>query len=148
MAQQVKNPPAVQEMQETWVRFLGWEDPLEEYMATHSSILAWRIPCSGGLQSMGPQRIGHNWSYWAVAAAADLVQFPAHYSLWHNFAMGMIFLTYRLQRASEKLKAQPRGSLQVKMRYNPTFLPLHYIVLKTWQRDIEINSHRKQQHIN
>ena len=39
--QRVKNPPAVRE---TWIRFLGWEDPLEEGMATHSSILAWRIP--------------------------------------------------------------------------------------------------------
>ena len=41
VAQTVKNPPAIQE---TWVRSLGWEDPLEEGMATHSSILAWRIP--------------------------------------------------------------------------------------------------------
>ena len=41
MAQTVKNPPA---MQETWVRSLGWKDPLEEGMTTHSSILAWRIP--------------------------------------------------------------------------------------------------------
>ena len=43
-------------MQETWVRSLGWEDPLKKEMATHSSILAWRIPCMeepGGLQSMG-----------------------------------------------------------------------------------------------
>ena len=45
MAQMVKNPPA---MQETWVRSLGWEDPLEEGMATHSSILAWRIPMNRG----------------------------------------------------------------------------------------------------
>ena len=45
MAQMVKNPPA---MQETWVRSLGWEDPLEEGMATHSSILAWRIPMDRG----------------------------------------------------------------------------------------------------
>ena len=53
IAQLVKNLPA---MQETWVRFLGWEDPLEKEMATHSSILAWRIPWTeepGGLQSMG-----------------------------------------------------------------------------------------------
>ena len=52
-AQSVKNPPA---MQETWVSSLGWEDPLEKEMATHSSILAWRIPWTeepGGLQSMG-----------------------------------------------------------------------------------------------
>ena len=49
----VKNPPA---MQETQVRFLDWEDPLEKEMATYSSILAWRIPWTeepGGLQSMG-----------------------------------------------------------------------------------------------
>ena len=51
-AQLVKNPPA---MQENWVRFLGWEDPLEKEMVTHSSILAWRIPWTeepAGLQSM------------------------------------------------------------------------------------------------
>ena len=45
VAQMVKNPPA---MQETWVRSLGWEDPLEEGMATHSCILAWRIPMNRG----------------------------------------------------------------------------------------------------
>ena len=55
IAQLVKNLPA---MQETWVRFLGQEDPLEKEMVTHSSILAWRIPWReelGGLQSMGSQ---------------------------------------------------------------------------------------------
>ena len=46
VAQVVKNPPAVQE---TWARSLGWEDPLEEGMATHSSILAWRIPWTESL---------------------------------------------------------------------------------------------------
>ena len=59
VAQMVKNLPA---MQETQVRSLGWEDPLEKGMATHPSILAWRIPWTeepGGLQSMGPQRVGH-----------------------------------------------------------------------------------------
>ena len=56
----VKNLPA---MQETWVQSLGWEDPLEEGMPTHSSILAWRIPWAeepGGLQSVGSQRVGHD----------------------------------------------------------------------------------------
>ena len=56
----VKNPPA---MQETWVRFLGWEHPLEKEMAIHSSILAWRILWTeepGRLQSMGLQRVGHD----------------------------------------------------------------------------------------
>ena len=50
-------------MQEILVRFLGWEDPLEKGMATHSSILAWRISWTeepGGLQSMGLQRVGHD----------------------------------------------------------------------------------------
>ena len=56
----VKNVTA---MQETWVLSLGWEDPLEEEMATNSSILAWRIPWTeepGGLQSMGSQRVRHD----------------------------------------------------------------------------------------
>ena len=55
VAQLVKGPPA---MQETWIQSLGWEDPLEEGMATHFSILAWRIPWTeepGGLQSVGLQ---------------------------------------------------------------------------------------------
>ena len=50
----------MQETQETWVGFLGWEDPLEKEMATHSNILAWRIPCTeepGGQQSMGSQEL-------------------------------------------------------------------------------------------
>ena len=56
----VKNLPA---MQETQVRFLCWEDPLEKGMATHSNTLAYRIPWTeepGELQSMGPQRVGHD----------------------------------------------------------------------------------------
>ena len=50
-------------VQEMRVQFLGWEDPLEKKMATHSSILAWRIPWTeepSGLQSTGPQRVGHD----------------------------------------------------------------------------------------
>ena len=63
VVQWVKNLPAIQEMPETWVRSLSWEDPLEEGMATHSSILAWRILWMeepGRLQSMGWQRVGDN----------------------------------------------------------------------------------------
>ena len=55
----LKNMPAMQEMQESWIRSLCWEDPLEEEMAIHSSILDWRIPWTeepGGLQSMGSER--------------------------------------------------------------------------------------------
>ena len=60
VAQLVKNPFA---MQETWVRSLGWEDPLEKEMAAHSSTLAWKIPWMeepGRLQSMGSQRVRHD----------------------------------------------------------------------------------------
>ena len=62
VAQMVKNPPG---MRETWVLSLGWEDPLEEGMATHSSILAWTIPMDKGAwraQSMGSQRVGQDWA--------------------------------------------------------------------------------------
>ena len=60
VAQMVKRLPA---MRETWVRFLGREDPLEKEMATHSSTLAWKIPWMeepDRLQSMGSQRVGHD----------------------------------------------------------------------------------------
>ena len=59
----VKNLPAVQKVEEMWVQSLSQEDPLEQEMATHSSILAWKIPWTeepGGLQSMGLQRVGHD----------------------------------------------------------------------------------------
>ena len=62
VAQMVKNLPS---RQETQVQSLGWEDPLEEEMATHSRILAWRIPWTkepDGLQSMGSQRVRHDWA--------------------------------------------------------------------------------------
>ena len=60
-----KNLTSIQELQKTRVWSLGQEDPLEEGIATHSSILAWRIPWTeepGGLQPMGSQRVGHDWS--------------------------------------------------------------------------------------
>ena len=63
MAQWVKNLPATQEIRESQVQSLGWEDPLQEGMATHSSILAWRIPGTeepGGPQSIALQRVGHD----------------------------------------------------------------------------------------
>ena len=63
MAQPIKNLPAVQERQEKQVQSLGREDPLEEEMATHSSILAWKIPWTeepGGLQAKGLKRVGQD----------------------------------------------------------------------------------------
>ena len=78
VAQSVKNPPA---MQETWVQSLGWEDPLEKGLATHSSILAWRIRWieePDRLQSMGSQRVGHYWT--------TLI-----HSLTHSFTLSLYF---------------------------------------------------------
>ena len=73
MAQTVKNPPA---MQETWILSLGWEDPVEKGMVTHSSILAWRIPWTeepGGLQPMGSQS----------GTRLSNTFFPFQSGLWH-----------------------------------------------------------------
>ena len=64
MAQLAKNLAAMQETQEIQVRFQGWEEPLEEGMSTHFSILAWRIPWTNetdSLQSKGSQRMRHDY---------------------------------------------------------------------------------------
>ena len=77
----VKNPPT---MQETWVQSLGWDDPLEEEMATHSNILAWRISWAeepGGLQSMGSHRVKHNWATMTDTQAGRGVHALPHESL-------------------------------------------------------------------
>ena len=55
----IKNTPT---MQENWVRFLGWEDPLEEGMATHSSILAWRIPMDSGAWQAAVHGVAKSWT--------------------------------------------------------------------------------------
>ena len=72
VTQMVKNQPA---MQETWARSLGWENPLEEEMAIHSSILAWRIPWTGNLlgYSLWGHRVGHD-SMTFTSLVAQLVK--------------------------------------------------------------------------
>ena len=90
MAQQIKSLPAVQEIQETWIQSLGREDPLEGEMATHSSILAGKIPWTedpGGLWSTESQRVGHDWApaqKELSGSAIRLVDPPrgAHFSSW------------------------------------------------------------------
>ena len=67
----------MQETEESWVRSLGQEDPLEKGMATHSSVLGWRIPQTeepGRLQSIGSQRVGHDWSN-----LAQMSHLPLHF---------------------------------------------------------------------
>ena len=79
MAQTVKRLPT---MQETWVQSLGREDLLEKEMATHSSILAWKIPWRRNLvrlQSMGSHRVGHDWD------AEDLVPWPSVFFVFFFF---------------------------------------------------------------
>ena len=86
VAQRLKCLPA---MWETWVQSLGQEDPLEKEMATHSSILAWRIPWKeepGGLQSTGLQRVGHDWATslslsWSFFKKCGIVPLDFYYTL-------------------------------------------------------------------
>ena len=71
----------MQETQEAWVQSRGWEDLLEKGMATHSSILSWRIPWTeepGGLQSIGLQRVGLDWSDWAHRHSVFYILFKWH----------------------------------------------------------------------
>ena len=75
VAQRGENLPAMQETQETWIQSQGWEDPLEEGMVTHSSILVWKIPWTGKagrLQSMGTPRVRQDWSNLAWAGVIGL----------------------------------------------------------------------------
>ena len=72
MAQLVKKPPA---MWETWVQSLGWEDPLKKGKATHSSVLAWRIPWT--VLSLGSQRVGHD----GVTFTFSLTNFTSAFEL-------------------------------------------------------------------
>ena len=86
-AQRLKRLP---EMWDTWVQSLGREDPLEKEMATHSSILAWRIPWTeepDGLQSMGSQRVRHDW-------ATSLSFLLLHLWSWGIFGLQWIFVCF------------------------------------------------------
>ena len=87
----VKNPLAIQGTQETGVWSLGWDDPLEKGIATHSSILAGRIPWTeepSGLQSLGLQRDGDNWS--------DLARLHGNITITPVFTKSLILIMYYL----------------------------------------------------
>ena len=77
VAQLVKNPPA---MQETWVRSLGWEDPLKEGMATHSRILAWRIPMDRRAWQATVHVVAKNWTQLSIADYLNSTIHPIHQS--------------------------------------------------------------------
>ena len=88
-------------MQETWVRSLGWEGPLEEEMATPSSILAWEIPWTGQpgrLQSMGSQRVGRDWS---ISHACTTIYLSTWYLTSYSHTSPLLF--------QKGLKAKPEN---------------------------------------
>ena len=107
VAQMVKNLPI---MWETWVWSLGWEDPLEESMATHSSILALRTPWTeepGELQSMGFQRVGYNWAtntQWHLVNYTLAKKLSLQYNLCFWFSM---LKCYKILSAFNKLVSEP-----------------------------------------
>ena len=110
-------------MQETWVRSLEWEDPLEEGMATHSSILAWEIPWTeetNGLQSMESHRVQHDCSDLActhIYSAPNFFLAIPQYNLFWFFKVSLglwVFLTPKAHTVSPLhlgLEAQPAASL-------------------------------------
>ena len=107
-------------MWKTWVQSLGWEDPLEKEMATHSSVLAWRIPATaepGGLPSMGSHRVRHNLNDLAAAAVSLLEKSHGHRSLvgcslWDSNESGtterltLTYSIYKLNKQGDNI--QPR----------------------------------------
>ena len=118
MAQAVKNPPAVQEILETWVWSLGWEDPLKQEMAIHPSILAWKIPWTrwpGGLQSIVSQRVRHDW----VTEHAHVIETCTVSAMW------MVELRFRLV----KQPAQGHTATELRCQHKSGWLwsPLSFL---------------------
>ena len=124
VAQMVKNLPA---MRETWVQFLGWEDPLEEGTAAHSIILAWSSPWTeeaGWLQSMGSQRVRHDWVttytqhiHYEMTISINLITICPHVSFYINNTMTKN--TYSLC-----CKSYPQISFLIYYRVYACILPL------------------------
>ena len=136
MAQRVKRLPA---MQETQVPSLGRENPLEKEMATHSSILAWRIPWTeepGGLQSTGSQRVGHNW-----ATSLSLSFFPLTSSIGITSEKAMAphssTLAWKIPWTEETGRLQSMGSLSRARLSDFTFTFFH-VLESHWEKYWEL----------
>ena len=102
----------MQEMRETWVQSLGLEDPLEEDMATHSSILAWKIPWTEkpwGLQSMGLQRVRHDWAMKHACTQSSYEVSPRAPS-----SRDALEMSYRSSQGSQSLCPQIKNQAQAK----------------------------------
>ena len=104
-----------------WVWSLGWEDPLEEDLAIHSSILAWRIPWSeepGRLQFMGSQRVGHNWSDFPCTVLLDLSPTPPpSHHLSHHRARSLAPWFSRSPGFCKPFYTDPRIASKVELRF-------------------------------
>ena len=103
MAQVVKCLPA---MRETWVQYLGWEEPLEKEIATHSSTLAWKITWMeepGRLQTMGSQRVGHYW----VTLHSFFLSIPGYSCLTAHLKLNKILSQVIIGLQKKKKKASP-----------------------------------------
>ena len=134
MAQMVKNLPA---MRESWVQSVGWEDPLEKGMATHSSILAWRTPWTkkpGRLLSTGSQRVIYNWMIFisltyihsfldsfAIQAITEYWEFP----VLHRGSLSVIYFIYSNMYMSIPISqfTTPFPPWRRKWQPTPVFLP-------------------------
>ena len=125
VAQMVKNPTAVQE---TWVRSLDWEDPLEEGMATHSSILAWRIPMDRGAwwEAHG---VTKSWTQLSTAQTRSVTSFVS-LAMPFNFPMPLV---------SQMLRLKPVGALK-------TIRPVHYNTIQIMKNQKRLrNYHRPEE---
>ena len=119
VAQLVKNPPT---MQDTWIQFLDLEDPLEEVTATHSNILAWRIPWMeepGGLQSMGLQRVRHNWAI-SLSLFKIIVDGDCSHEIKRHLLLGRKAMT-SLESVFKSINSSALSFL-----HSPTLTSIHY----------------------
>ena len=126
MAQAVKRLPA---MQETWVWSLGWEDPLEKEIATHSSTLVWKIPWTeepGKLQTMRSQRVGHDWATWLYGIwFGNIHKIKMHISLDPKIPLLEIYSTY--------IFPQIHSNISVEI-YSVRFTASFFTIAESWKQ--------------
>ena len=151
MSQIIKRLPT---MRETQVRSLGWEDPLEEEMAIHSSTIAWKIPWTeepGRLQSMDLQRVGHDWATsfnnWASLVAQTVKCLPSMQETWVRFlgredplekemAIHSSTLVWKIPWTEEPDRLQSMGSQRVGHDWATSIHLLKGLVRVTWSNSI------------
>ena len=124
----------MQETQETWVPSLGWEDPLEEEVATHSSVLAYKIPWKAepcGLQSTGSQRVGHNWSTLARSDKSSIhriVKYNLIYALLNRHKIATYPKLHNYQNHLgwlSKLRILDDSFREIVLNWGKFYLPAH-----------------------